>query len=287
MRKLLCILLGLFFLMPNFASAVEPGFVVYNGSREEKNVAITVDDCYNLDYLASILELAKEHDIPLTFFVLGTVLKPEDRALWQAVLDADCEIGNHSYGHADLPYLQPKAALSQLTRTQEALDETLGYHYPMQMMRPPFGHVTDSNHVSNAWVIEKAGYKRVVLWDVSQTNPDLALKAVKPGRSCFTTPTPRIMSACRNSSLRSRSRDTPSSPPANCWDSPCLCPRQPKIRPDHTPEKHMLPRLFCTFWSQINIGFIWTGYRILGGFPATEHLRKEHLNGTHCDGYGV
>lgn len=181
MRKLLCILLGLLFLMPNFASAVEPGFVVYNGSREEKNVAITVDDCYNLDYLASILELAKEHDIPLTFFVLGTVLKPEDRALWQAVLDADCEIGNHSYGHADLPYLQPKAALSQLTRTQEALDETLGYHYPMQMMRPPFGHVTDSNHVSNAWVIEKAGYKRVVLWDVSQTNPDLALKAVKPG----------------------------------------------------------------------------------------------------------
>ena len=160
---------------------MEPGFAVYHGSREEMRIAVTVDDCYNLDCLQDMLTLAQEHEIPLTFFVLGNVLKPEDRALWQRVIDEGHEIGNHSYGHADLPYLQPKAALYQLTRTQEVLDETLGYHYPMQMMRPPFGHITDSNHVSNAWVIEKAGYKRAVLWDVSQTDPDLAIHAVKPG----------------------------------------------------------------------------------------------------------
>lgn len=181
MKRLLSILLSLLVLFPAAAGAVEPGFAVYHGSREDMRVAITVDDCYNLDVLENMLDLAKEHGIPLTFFVLGTALKAEDRALWQRVIDEGHEIGNHSYGHADLPYLQPKAALYQLTRTQEVLDETLGYHYPMQMMRPPFGHVTDSNHVSNAWVIEKAGYKRIVLWDVSQTDPDKAIHAVKPG----------------------------------------------------------------------------------------------------------
>ena len=181
MRQLLSILQSLLLFMPAGAGAVEPGFAVYHGSREEMRIAITVDDCYNVQCLADMLDLAQEHDIPLTFFTLGTALKTEGRALWQRVVDEGHEIGNHSYGHADLPYLQPKAALSQLTRTQDALDEVLGYHYPMQMMRPPFGHVTNSNGVSNAWVIEKAGYKRIVLWDVSQTDPDLALSAVQPG----------------------------------------------------------------------------------------------------------
>ena len=181
MRKLLSILLSLLLFVPNFASGVEPGFVVYHGSREEKRVAITVDDCYNLDCLADMVAMAKEFDIPLTFFVLGNMLHPEDRALWQSVLDAGCEIGNHSYGHPDMAHIQARAALYQLTRTQEALDATLGYHYPMQMMRPPYGRVQRSNGTSIADLVEKAGYKRIVLWDVSQTNPDLAIHTVKPG----------------------------------------------------------------------------------------------------------
>jgi len=181
MRKLLSILLSLLLLLPTFAGAVEPGFIVYHGSREEKRIAITVDDCYNLDCLADMVAMAKEFDIPLTFFVLGNMLHPEDRALWQSVVDAGHEIGNHSDDHPHLASLQPRAAMLQLSRTQGALDAALGYHYPMEMMRPPYGSVQRANGTSISDLVEKSGYTRIVLWDVSQTNPDLAIHAVKPG----------------------------------------------------------------------------------------------------------
>lgn len=181
MKQLLSILLSLLFLFPAGANAVEPGFAVYHGSREEMRIAVTVDDCYNLACLRDMLTLAEEHDIPLTFFVLGNMLHPEDRQLWQDVVDAGHEIGNHTYGHAELTEIQPRAVLLQLSRTQDALDAALGYHYPMQMMRPPYGRIQRSNGTSIADLVEKAGYQRIVLWDVSQTDPDLAVHAVKPG----------------------------------------------------------------------------------------------------------
>ena len=38
-----------------------------------------------------------------------------------------------------MPDLSRDGIISQLTRTQTRLDEVLGYHYPMQVMRPPYG----------------------------------------------------------------------------------------------------------------------------------------------------
>ena len=70
-----------------------------------------------------------------------------------------------------------------LLRNQERLDEVLGFHYPMQVMRPPFGELYDADtgvgYVLKA--IESAGYNHAVLWDVSQTNPDKCIHDVQNG----------------------------------------------------------------------------------------------------------
>ena len=61
----------------------------------------------------------------------------------------------------------------------------LGWHYEMQVMRPPYGSLsTDPNRKSDTWVItaiEQAGYLHAVRWDVSQTDPKKAVWDVQNG----------------------------------------------------------------------------------------------------------
>lgn len=182
MRRLAAFLVCLLFLFhTGLAMAVEPGYIVYHGDQSRMRIAITVDDCYDMNNLCAVLELCQTYDVPVTFFVVGLALHEEDRDVWQQVLDAGCEIGNHTFGHASLIKCDNRQIIYQLQRTQQQLDAVLGYHYPMQMMRPPYGNTQRSNGTSVSAAIEKAGYARVVLWDVSQTDPAIAQRQVKNG----------------------------------------------------------------------------------------------------------
>ncbi len=53
----------------------------------------------------------------------------------------------------------------------------------MLSFRPPYGNITDMNGSSKRFrsAVEKFGYRHVVLWDVSQTDPDKAYYQVKNG----------------------------------------------------------------------------------------------------------
>lgn len=167
------------------AGAVEAGYTVFHGDRDDPRIAITVDDCYDISHVAEVLDLCEQYDIPVTFFVIGTALKTTDTEVWQRALDLGCEIGNHTWGHKRLTSLSRSQIISQLDKTENRLDEVLGWHYEMQVMRPPYGSLsTDPNKKSDIWVveaIEAAGYKHAVKWDVSQTNPNKAIKDVENG----------------------------------------------------------------------------------------------------------
>ena len=73
--------------------------------------------------------------------------------------------------------------LSSLGRFQQSLDATLGYHYQINSFRPPFGNISDENDNSRNFrlSVQRFGYKHVVLWDVSQTDPELAYRKLKNG----------------------------------------------------------------------------------------------------------
>ena len=167
------------------ANAVEAGFTVFHGSREHAQIALTVDDCYDGARVTEVLDLCEEYGVPVTFFVIGSALKLDDQALWQRALALGCEVGNHTWSHARLPTLNSRDVKRQLGGTQEKLDKLLGFHYGMQVMRPPYGSLSeDANKMSDMWVveaIEAAGYLHAVRWDVSQTDPALAVDDVQNG----------------------------------------------------------------------------------------------------------
>ena len=177
--------IALMMLMPLAAHGVEKGYTVFHGSREKMRVAVTVDDCYDAAHVQEILDLCGAYDVPVTFFVIGSALKNRDGEMWRAAIDLGCEIGNHTWSHARLPDLNSRDIKRQLRRTQERLNEVLGIDYPMTLMRPPYGRLSSrSGQISEKWVveaIEKAGYVHAVRWDVSQTDPDRAIRQVQCG----------------------------------------------------------------------------------------------------------
>lgn len=185
-RRMVCFALALCLCVCwGSARAVEKGYTVLHGDRERPWIALTVDDCYNTQRVAEVLDLCETYDVPVTFFIIGSVLKDEDAALWQRALDLGCEIGNHTWTHRKLTKLDAQRIQWQLNRTQERLDEVLGFHYPMQVMRPPYGSLsTRPNYISDTWVVNAiaaAGYLHAVRWDVSQTDPEKAVKDVENG----------------------------------------------------------------------------------------------------------
>lgn len=184
-RRLLLMMLLLILCLPGAADAVEAGYTVFHGDREDCRIAVTVDDCYNTEQVAEILDLCEEYGVPVTFFVIGSALDTDDRDVWQRALSLGCEIGNHTWDHPRLHTLSDSKIRSQLNRTEEKLDKVLGWHYEMQVMRPPYGSLSaDPGKKSDRRVveaIESAGYLHAVKWDVSQTNPDQALDDVENG----------------------------------------------------------------------------------------------------------
>jgi len=182
MKRFTALLLGLLFL---FSCAMGEGykFTVYHGDRNDNRICITVDDCKDTQQLKLIFDLGQELGIPITFFTLGYVLLEEDAEIWRAVAESDCEIGNHGYWHDSLPEMSKSGMQNAMLRTQETLDAVLGYHYPMQVMRPPYGNVRIGSGSSEPLrlALQEIGYPHAVLWDVSQTDPSKCIHDVQNG----------------------------------------------------------------------------------------------------------
>jgi peptidoglycan/xylan/chitin deacetylase (PgdA/CDA1 family) len=93
-------------------------------------VALTFDDGPDPQTTPRILDTLQKQDVKATFFV------PD---LLRRIVEEGHAIGNHSYDHADMSNLTPRQIRLELQRTQKAVDEALGYHYEMKIMRPPYG----------------------------------------------------------------------------------------------------------------------------------------------------
>ena len=158
-------------------------FRLRHGSRDSRRIAITMDDVFETEWVWKSVELCRQYGIRMTFFPLGLSLKEEDRENWLDVLDAGCEIGSHSYNHLKFHDIPAYVAWNRLGNFQEALDRTLGMHYPVRWFRPPFGSITDQAGGSSRMysAITRFGYDHILLWDVSETNPEKAAGKVQNG----------------------------------------------------------------------------------------------------------
>lgn len=86
----------------------------------KKLIAITVDDGPDGTGTEDYISIAREFDIPLTFFVVGKNI-PLHADQLQEMLDAGCEIGNHSYSHDYLNELSEAEVQEEVLKTNQLI----------------------------------------------------------------------------------------------------------------------------------------------------------------------
>lgn len=122
-------------------------------------VAMTFDDGPSAVLTPRLLDILKQRNIKVTFFVLGQLVQEHPEIIQRAVAEGH-EIANHSWDHKALNKLGDGGLKHELTDTSEAIIRATGK--PVTLMRPPYGAINP--RLSRA--IEKEYGMKVILWSV-------------------------------------------------------------------------------------------------------------------------
>jgi peptidoglycan/xylan/chitin deacetylase (PgdA/CDA1 family) len=133
------------------------GGLTSHGPRHGRQVAITFDDGPDVVYTPAVQQILDRYGVKATFFTVGKALaaRPD---ISRALLDDGQLLGNHSYVHDYLRWLDP--GYPELDRTQAAFARDLGVC--PTFFRPPHGQHTPLM----AYVVHRDRMK-MVTWDVS------------------------------------------------------------------------------------------------------------------------
>lgn len=101
-------------------------------------IALTFDDGPHPVVTPQILATLERHNVRATFFVIGVHVPGNEGLLQRMYADGD-EIGNHTWGHADLTTLSADQVEEQVLNTQ-AVITAAGVPAP-RLLRPPYGAV--------------------------------------------------------------------------------------------------------------------------------------------------
>lgn len=107
----------------------------YNPDKKRPMLALTYDDGPG-QYTETLLECLKENNAHATFFMVGQNVDAFSD-IPSKVLEAGCEIGSHSWDHSQLTTLTLDDAVSQFTRTDDALIAACGQ--AATVARAPYG----------------------------------------------------------------------------------------------------------------------------------------------------
>lgn len=125
---------------------------------------LTFDDGPNPALTPQIVELLDRHGAKATFFVVGVHLNRSPAALLP-VAESGHTIANHTWSHRSLVGMGAEGIASQLTRTAELVQATVGEALPagsqMRWLRPPYGALDDTATSQ----VEDLGYQ-IVTWDI-------------------------------------------------------------------------------------------------------------------------
>lgn len=109
---------------------------------EGKLIALTFDDGPNFKATPKVLEVLKKYGAHATFFCVGLDINSSTATMMKRNVEYGNEICSHTYNHPFLSTLSPEEIKEEITKTNEAIKDAVGY-YP-NFVRPPYIDVDQS-----------------------------------------------------------------------------------------------------------------------------------------------
>lgn len=121
-------------------SAVEKNLPIYNVQTEEKKLAFTMNCAWNADDIDQILEVLKNNDVKITFFMVGEWIdKYPDEV--KKIYEAGHEIGSHSNTHPHVNNLSSEKNLEEIKLSVSKIEKITGSQ--TKLYRTPYGEYND------------------------------------------------------------------------------------------------------------------------------------------------
>lgn len=140
--------------------------VFKSAARDDKVIAVTVDDCFQTENLKEIISLAEGVGGKLTIFPIGNLLKRQTlQEVIKAAHESGHEIENHTWSHDGLYNLSDADLASHIFDQDRAVDLVLGINYHSHFLRPRGGD--DRNDLRTHSYIRQLGYYGIAHWSVS------------------------------------------------------------------------------------------------------------------------
>ena len=140
-----------------FAASVDAQ--IFTHGFYPNKVALSFDDGPSGKYTEQVLDILKRYHIKATFFVVGIKAEKEPELL-KRIADEGHDIGNHTFFHSKLSWINDKKLISEIKMTSDFIIKTTGT--ADFLFRPPHGTLP----YSKIKLIEDAGYN-IVLWSVN------------------------------------------------------------------------------------------------------------------------
>ncbi len=122
-------------------SAVERNLPIYNVQTEEKKLAFTMNCAWNADDIDQILEILKNNDVKITFFMVGEWVDKYPDAV-KKIYEAGHEIGSHSNTHPHVNNLSSEKNLEEIKLSVSKIEKITGSQ--TKLYRTPYGEYNDT-----------------------------------------------------------------------------------------------------------------------------------------------
>lgn len=117
-------------------------------------MALTFDDGPG-DRTAELIAALEKYNAHATFFMQGINI-PGHEDVISKMVEAGCELGNHSYNHPELPKLSDADMRAQIGDTNNLIEKACGQ--TATVMRPPYGAINDA--------LKKNVGMPMILWNI-------------------------------------------------------------------------------------------------------------------------
>jgi probable sporulation protein (polysaccharide deacetylase family) len=151
----------LFFFNSNEAATVlnpkvEPP--IYKGNENNPIIAFECNVVWGTDYIGPMLDVFKEHDIRITFFIGGEWAK-NNPALLNRMKAEGHELGNHGYSHKHHSKLDLEQNRKEILGTEKEIESITGVK--TTLFAPPYGEFNEITIKA----ADSLGYK-TVMWSI-------------------------------------------------------------------------------------------------------------------------